>query len=353
MTDSTFWNDADWQRLARYLANEASDTDRRVVDEWLAQSEANRQTFRTLQHRWQTAQGPLPDVDPASVWERRIAPNLPNDEEHETPVRPLHTPRSWWGRVAGQWRVAAAVAGILLSSYALYRSFEREPTPQVAQTTVGKRSLLTLPDGSRVWLNADSRLEYPKRFTGSLREVRLVGEAFFDVAHNPAQPFVIRLETASIRVLGTSFNVRAYPGDATVKTTVVTGRVAFIPNKAAQTNRPTPADTLFVTPDQHVVQQVVTRTAEAEPVVAVKETAWKDNRLVFDQTPMHEVARTLERWYGTRVTLKTPTLTNCPLTATFEGQSLREVMDLMTRTGRFRYTLSDTHLTISGPGCTE
>lgn len=353
MTDPTRWENADWQRIARYLANETTDDERRAVDEWLAESEANRQAFRSIQQHWTHTQTDLPDSDPASVWDRHIAPRLLADELAETPVLPLHSSLPWWQRRAGQWRVAAAVAGILLGSYALYYRFQREPTPQVAQNPVGKRSLITLSDGSRVWLNADSKLEYPKKFSGSLREVRLVGEAFFDVTHNPSQPFVIRLETASIRVLGTSFNVRAYPGDASVKTTVVTGRVAFVPNKPAQTvdaSRP-PADTVFVLPNHHVIQQLQTRAVMEEMVVAQKETAWKDNRLVFDQTPMHEVARTLERWYGTRVTLETPALTNCPLTATFEGQSLREVMDLMTRTGRFHYTLTDGDLTIRGQGC--
>jgi transmembrane sensor len=346
MTDN---NDIPWELIARYLAHEASPDDQRTVENWLAASEANHHTVGRLQQLWSTPEPELPQTDPNRVWEKRIAPYL--DDADSTLVRPLYSSPSWWQRAAGQWRVAAAVAGILLSSYGIYRSSQHNPSPEVAQTTVGKRSLITLSDGSRVWLNADSRLEYPKKFTGSLREVRLVGEAFFDVAHNPAQPFVIRLETASIRVLGTSFNVRAYPDDATVKTTVVTGRVAFIPNQPAQDNRPAKTDTLFVTPDQHVVQQVVTRTAEAEPVVAQKETAWKDNRLVFDQTPMHEVARTLERWYGTRITLENPALANCPLTATFEGQSLREVMDLIARTDRFHYSLSDTDLTISGQGC--
>ncbi len=352
MSNTANWNDEHWQRIARYLANEATDNERRAVDEWLAESEANRQAFRSIQQHWTHAQTDLPDSDPASVWDRRIAPHLAN--EPETLVQPLHTAPAWWQRTAGQWRVAAAIAGLLIGSYALYRTIDpTKPVAQVAQNPVGKRSLITLSDGSRVWLNADSKLEYPKKFDGPLREVRLVGEAFFDVTHNPKQPFVIRLETASIRVLGTSFNVRAYPGDETVKTTVVTGRVAFVPNRPAQTANATkaPADTVFILPNHHVVQQLDTRAVIQEVVVAQKETAWKDNRLVFDQTPMTEVARTLERWYGVTVLLDRPELANCPLTATFEGQSLREVMDLMTRTGRFHYTLTNASLTIRGQGC--
>lgn len=352
MTDDKSGNTVDWPLLARYLANETNDDQRRTVAEWLAKSEANRQTFSQIQQRWH-ASAPAPfEASPASVWDRHIAPRL--TEADETNVRPLHPTPSWWQRTAKQWRVAAAIAGLLLGSYALYQwALPAQPAAQVILNPVGKRSLITLPDGSRVWLNADSRLEFPKTFDGPLREVRLVGEAFFDVTHNPKQPFVIRLSTASIRVLGTSFNVRAYPGDNVVKTTVVTGRVAFVPNGPVHTatNQISRPDTLFILPNHHAVQAVQTLAVVEEAVVAQNEAAWKDNRLVFDQTPMAEVAKTLERWYGLTVMLDQAELANCPLTATFEGQPLREVMDLMTRTGQFQYTLTDKKLVIRGRPC--
>ncbi|WP_019987356.1 FecR domain-containing protein [Rudanella lutea] len=341
MNDNTLW-----PLLARYLANEATSDERQSVEKWLATSDANRRLFERVQQQYRTADtfSTLPESDPSAVWERHIAPRL---SETDAPVvRPLRT--GWLSRT---WRVAAAVVVLCLSVYGLYEFIQSQTNAQVAQTPVGKRTLLTLPDGSRVWLNADSRLEYPKTFDGSLREVRLVGEAFFDVTHNPRQPFVIRLATASIRVLGTSFNVRAYPGEQTVKTTVVTGRVAFVPNRKSAMARSQPSDTLFITPNRHVIQQVETMAVAEETVVAQKEAAWKDNQLVFDQTPMSEVARTLERWYGVTVTLERPDLANCPLTATFEGQSLTEVMDLLSRTGRFRYKLNNNELTIGGQGC--
>ncbi|WP_020604683.1 FecR domain-containing protein [Spirosoma spitsbergense] len=341
-----------WPLLARYLANEATPDEQQTVSNWLRADKANQRAFAEIRLRWlQTGsltQPVAPPSDPAAVWDRYIAPQLTT--QSDTVVRPLFTHRTWFG--SGRWQLAAAVAGLLLLAYGGYRQFSTDATPpQVAATTVGKRAMMILPDGSRVWLNADSRLEYPKKFTGSLREVRLRGEAFFDVTHNPRQPFVIRLATASVRVLGTSFNVRAYPGDATVKTTVVTGRVAFIPNPATQPTAIRPAsDTTFILPNHHVTQAVQTLAVTEEPVVARNEVAWKDNQLVFDQTPMREVAQTLERWYGLPVQL-TNAIADCPLTATFEGQSLHEVMDLMSRTGQFQYTLTTKNVRISGRPC--
>lgn len=347
-------NTISWVLLGRYITNEATPDERRTVDNWLAASEANRLTFQRVQQRYtsQASQTPLPEEesDASAVWDRYIAPHL-SDADNVRPM-PVYQP-VWWQRTS-LLRVAGLVFLIGLMAV-LYRSaslFKAEPALAVQQNPVGKRSLITLPDGSRVWLNADSRLEFPKKFDGPLREVRLVGEAFFDVTHNPEQPFVIRLATASIRVLGTSFNVRAYPGDPTVRTTVVTGRVAFVPNRDAARAAATPStDTTFILPNHHVVQQVKTLTVAKAPVIAQKETAWKENRLVFDQTPMSEVARTLERWYGLHVVLDQPNLANCPLTATFEGQSIQEVMDLIGRTGQFQYTLTNNDLVIRGRPC--
>ncbi len=341
-------NNPPWPLLARYLAGEATPDERRRIDDWIATTDANQRMFDQLRDRWLHSVSSVKTTPPsnsADVWDRYVAPRLP--AEQETPVRPLPVSRRRPGWMV--WPMAAAVAGLLL--YAGYRQF----TPgvmaqQVATTTVGKRAMLILPDGSRVWLNADSKLEYPKTFEGELREVRLTGEAFFDVIHKAEQPFVIRLATASIRVLGTSFNVRAYPGDATVKTTVVTGRVAFVANKIGFGNHTYGSDTLFILPNHHVTQAVKTLAVAEEPAVSANETAWKDNRIVFDQTPMREVAQTLERWYGLPVYLDDG-IDDCPLTATFSGQSLNEVLHLIGRTGRFESKLTTEKATISGRPC--
>lgn len=343
-----------WALLGRYITKEATPDERQIVDNWLASSEANRLTFQRVQQRYAspTSQTPMPDEesDAGAVWNRYIAPHLSETDN----VRPMPVRQFVWWQQPSLRRVASLVLlmGLMAALYWSTTLFKAEPALAVQQNPEGKRSLITLPDGSRVWLNADSRLEFPKKFDGPLREVRLVGEAFFDVTHNPSQPFVIRLATASIRVLGTSFNVRAYPGDPTVRTTVVTGRVAFVPNRdATQPMVGKSADTTFILPNHHVVQQVNTLAVTEAPVMAQKEIAWKENRLVFDQTPMSEVARTLERWYGLHVVLEQPTLANCPLTATFEGQSIQEVMDLIGRTGQFQYTLTNNDLIIRGRPC--
>jgi ferric-dicitrate binding protein FerR (iron transport regulator) len=116
------------------------------------------------------------------------------------------------------------------------------------QNAKGVKSTITLPEGSKIWLNADSKLSYPVAFNDKTREVYLRGEAFFDIRKNPDKPFIIHLANGTIHVLGTSFNVRAYDDEDKIETSVSTGKVAFIPKSPRQT-RP---DTVFLTRDKKV-----------------------------------------------------------------------------------------------------
>ncbi|GAB3641084.1 FecR family protein [Spirosoma arcticum] len=347
-----------WTLIGKVLADEANDTERREFNDWLSAHPEQQPVVDNLRRFWLT-----PDARPANKpldvaaayqrLQRRLESEPPPVDE--TPARPLWSVRRWSG-----WAAAASVT--LLIGVWGWQQLRSSPDalPVVQQTNPkGTRSQIHLADGSTVWLNADSHLSYPKTFTGALREVTLEGEAFFTVTHNPKQPFVVRLATGSVRVLGTSFNIRAYPGDSTVETSVVTGRVAFVP-KPVTTGQPasasrqlpsTKTDTLFLLPNVRAIQSLNRRSVATQPTVAANQIAWTESKLVFRNTPMGEVAKTLERWYGTPVSLEGEALRQCPLTGTFQNQSLREVMTLIAMTNRFQYELTPTRVTIKGPGC--
>ena len=128
----------------------------------------------------------------------------------------------------------------------IYKSKSGESCPGQSfqkQNAKGVKSTIELADGSKIWLNADSKVQYPALFNGSTREVYLNGEAFFDIAKNPSKPFIIHLSNGTVRVLGTSFNIKAYDNEPVVETSVATGKVAFIP-KLKNNQR---ADTVFLT----------------------------------------------------------------------------------------------------------
>ncbi len=127
------------------------------------------------------------------------------------------------------WKIAAAILLVVGAGY-LYRTEVLNMVSPVHErqllSAAGERRQLLLPDGTRVWLGPGSRLDYPNRFNGEKRKVKLEGEAFFDVVHDSNQPFIIQTDEVSTTVLGTSFNVRAYKGKENVEVTLVTGKVA-------------------------------------------------------------------------------------------------------------------------------
>ena len=347
-----------WTLIGKVFADEATDAERREFDDWLSAHPEQKPIVDSLRRFWLT-----PDARPADepltmeAAYQRLQHRLDSEphQPNEIPARPLWSVRRWAG-----WAAAASVA-LLIGFWGWQQFLPATDAPPVVQQTnpKGTRSQIHLADGSTVWLNADSHLSYPKTFAGALREVSLEGEAFFTVTHNPKQPFVVRLKTGSVRVLGTSFNIRAYAGDSTVETSVVTGRVAFIPKSVTTGQQPQPgpkevvltSDTLFLLPNVRAIQSLNRQSIATQPTVAANQIAWTESKLVFRNTPMGEVAKTLERWYGTPVSLEGESLRQCPLTGTFQNQSLREVMTLIAMTNRFQYELTPTRVTIKGPGC--
>lgn len=185
-------------------------------------------------------------------------------------------------------------------------------------TAVGERKLVKLDDGTVIWLNAASRLIYPERFSGPVREVTLEGEAFFDVAHRQGMPFIIRSGNLKTTVLGTSFNIRAYREDRTMSVEVVTGRV-----KVA-----TPEEELHLEPDQQAVFDKEHHKLERKLKAPASEIAsWREGELQFRNTTFAEVTATLQRMRGVEIRYD-ERLESCPIIhADFhEKESLESIL---------------------------
>ena len=151
----------------------------------------------------------------------------------------------------------------------------------------GGEYTLALSDGTVVNLNSESELKYPVLFTGDTRTVRVSGEAYFEVAEDAAHPFIVETAGVKIKVLGTGFNVMAYPGDAESAVTLVHGKVGI------QTDR----QQLVLQPDEQYVYQSETHRGTVRQVDATQYISWKEGILNFDKMPLDELARKLSRWY--------------------------------------------------------
>jgi transmembrane sensor len=178
-------------------------------------------------------------------------------------------------------------------------------TPEMNQLVIpyGKTSEIILPDGTHVYLNAGSRLIYPGFFADKNREVFLVGEAFFDVEHNEKQPFVVQTTDIRVRVLGTQFNVSAYPSDNIIETVLAEGKI-----RMEQNNTTMFSQTMDLSPGQLAAFNKTERTTQLKTVDIENYTLWKENLLKFESTDLSRVVKKLERYFNIRFRYSDPFL---------------------------------------------
>ncbi|MFD2786091.1 FecR family protein [Hymenobacter rubripertinctus] len=343
--------------IGKELAGELTPEEGEVLAAWLAQATPQeRSTYEATHQYWHAPTTPVVSSGETALALTALLARLPAaaDASAGPVVRPLHAPPAPWWRS----RVAAALASLTLAGgaagYGLlaYRQANGNPplTYEQRSTVRGATAKVLLADGTAVWLNADTRFWYPTEFSGRHRDVYLEGEAFFEVTPNQQHAFVVHVGREQVRVLGTSFNVQAYPEESTVETAVVTGQVAFI---RAGTGAPQSQDTLYVLPDQRMVFTKQTASMHREQGEGRDFKAWNDGVLIFQETPLDEVARVLARQYAVRVDLENDQLARCRLSGRFTNQSLREVVSLLSLTGAFGFELSTDRVLLTGPGCSN
>ncbi len=197
-------------------------------------------------------------------------------------------------------RYAALFVLVLISGVSLYwfLSEYKENKEPVLYTEIyvenGKRVSISLPDGSRVTLNSGSYLRYPSEFRGSSREIELNGEIFLNVRPDSLRPFIVRTEQAKIKVLGTSFNVKAYTSDQQVFVSVKSGKVQV----------DLPDASMRLRPDEMLILNKENGELEKRNIDNRKTTAWMKGELYFNQTPVASVAKELERIYNCTIQIE-------------------------------------------------
>lgn len=201
------------------------------------------------------------------------------------------------------------------------------------EAPAGSRIHIELGDGTKVWLNHGSKLRYPYRFAGDMRKVFLTGEAYFEVAHNAKIPFVVGTDCLNVNATGTAFNVSAYPGDDTVETTLVEGKVIlFAINNNLRIKALTPGECLKFDVQKNIYSLETGNT--------LKYTAWKDGLLVFKNDNVEDIAKKLARWYNIDVEITDQKIKEYPFTATFSDETLPQVLELLSLATPVSYRLT-------------
>ncbi|WP_353718385.1 FecR domain-containing protein [Dyadobacter sp. 676] len=301
------------------------------VDEWYASLAAETTTEEAFDQQEHLA---------------RVQNEIRRLSADEVPAVPLRRPAfPWFLRyaVAAMFLLVAGVGGYY---YLSRKSVFRPGTDTIAivnKTRQVRRH--TFPDGSEAWLNPGTRITYAKDdFRKDSREVSLEGEAFFEVTHDASRPFFVHGESVQVKVLGTSFNVRANKGEAEYAVSVVTGKVFVTADEGRE-----------VTLLPH--QQAVFKVASGElvsaqvPEVAEKAPLWQPVSLSFSDAKLGEVVKRLEEKFDVKIRLENPNLENCRVKATFDHDRLSEILEMTMQIVDASYQMQNDEILIRGEGC--
>lgn len=323
-----------WDIILKQINNEASAEEKAALDAWLKEDVANAQLLEDAKAAWNASgKSQFSDVtfNTAKAWN-----TIQEKIKKEDSVSSLNSSSNtkWIYRIA-----AVLVLSLFSTWYFLNRN---ESVEQLVAQSTNERLMVTLPDGSKVWLNSHSKITYPKTFNTTQRAVTLEGEAFFDVTKNPEQPFVIKNTDFEVKVIGTSFNVLAYTKLNDVVVTVVTGTVAFQSNSG---------NSVLLTKNETGVLNKITRSVAENVNNNANFMAWQNGKIEFDNTSIKSVCATLKNYFGVDVVVENQNVYNCKFTGSFKNPTLKEVLSVLENTLNLKTKVNQKSVTISGAGC--
>lgn len=293
--------------LPRYCDGNVTTEERYLVEEWIAESEEHQKIVRQMYLINLSA-------DTLSVM-NRVQPEKALQKVNRR-IR-LSEAKLWL------YRLEQAAAILFLPLLGLYWFFPRTTEKEVrwltVQTNPGMTTQLTLPDGSHVSLNSESSISFPEVFIDQTRNVKLSGEAYFEVTKNPEQRFIVSTpHQATVEVLGTSFNVEAFAHDSTIATTLVEGAVRFKYE----------GKEVAIHPGEKIVYNRLKKQYETFKTNGVSESSWKDGKLIFSNTPFNEALHMLEKRYYVQFKVSNPKYQQDAFTGTFTNQRLDRILEI-------------------------
>lgn len=330
--------------LAKYLADEANTHETAAVDEWINESDNNQTIFNQSQQVWERVADLRPQqvVDVEAAWLKmgigQALPIIPA-EKSTAPIMPLPTFRAN-ALVKNFIRIAAALVILVGLGYLGIKQFGT--TQEVAMVVFKSGSIATekvLSDGTKVFLNKNSSITFPPKFLGDNRTITLTGEAFFDVHHDAAHPFIIHAEGSDIKVLGTSFNVKAY--NPQVQVVVTTGKVQFSKNEHK----------VVLTKGQKAELSANTSTIIKSVNDDFEVLSYKTASFTFDRTSIAEVAQLLSENFKVTIDFDKDNLKNCQLTAKFNHENLENILTVIAETLNLTVEKHENTIILRGEGC--
>lgn len=299
--------------LSKQFAGEIlSPAEASLLSKWLNQAPENAQLAAEMQQVWTKA----------SAFNKTFVLDLDADFRQVQARIRAETPSAKVVPI-GQWLLrAAAMLALLIASVWAWQNFNPVTAPDSTLIASTDNQLLELADGTRVWLRKNASLTYPAHFSAKARPVKLVGEAYFEVAHNPAQPFQVVLPTGDeVQVLGTEFGVSLSPDGSRSDVSVRSGKVRFSPKEKP--------DGVVLTARQSATYDRATGQLLVRQDATLNNLAWQTGGLEFVKTPLLQVVSDLEQHYNVKIDLLNPALNGCQYTSPRTNQPIQKVLASM------------------------
>ncbi|WP_029901923.1 FecR family protein [Prevotella sp. 10(H)] len=313
------------EMLIRYYAGELDTENKKAVEEWIASSDENKKTAKQVYY--------ICFATNALKTFTKIDVNQALTKVHKRMEESSNRKKiSIWTYLQ---RFAAVLFIPLLCALA-YTTLKLENEDLIyleTRTNPGMVSSLVLPDSTKVWLNANSRLRYPQRFTGNKRIVELVGEGYFEVKENKRSEFIVKAPSGvEIKVLGTKFNIEAYHEIDKISTSLLSGKVQM-----SYKDNNNDIKTILLDPHKKAVFDKNTMSAIMEDTFIEKDIAWKDGRIILYNTSLEESLWLLEKQFNVKFTIKNERLKKNRFTGTFTHQQLDQILKYFQISSNIRY----------------
>lgn len=338
-------NDIDRRKLVLYLLDEISTEGRREVELWLAASGENRKEYELLSKTWKETGklGFFPkEIDTDKTWDS-FSSRL-DENAAKRNITPENNP---YQRTVRFLYAAAAVTFLTWISITMVRLIQNDTFKKMETLASNELVIMdTLTDGSIVRLNENSSLTFAKNFRVSERKVKLQGEAFFEVMPDTAKPFIVEAELGSVRVLGTSFQVKGFR-ETDMEVYVEEGIVEMSAEKDGDM-----ISLVLVSGEKGIVKYPDGELVK-EGVITPDELFWANRKLIFRETRLSLVFELLRKHYKAEIDVENEEINKCLLTATFDNEEIDQILEVIGASFELDVEKGENKFTIKGRGCSN
>lgn len=323
--------------LEKYMQGLTSQEEENALLHWMRNEDKARQTiYAYYEKRWNDA--PKADI-PAELQYKmltNIKKNIQRNEKENNDHKSIDIGKKIvWKDMMKYAAIVLLTLTISIFSMYYFSFVNEEKKVFVVYADKGQRSNLILPDGTKVWLNSGSRLEYNSTYSKKERKVKLIGEAFFEVSKDKRHRFLVKTELMDIEALGTAFNVQAYPDENEVTTSLVNGKVRIS----------TPCKDVILLPNQQVCYVKSTNSLSTNDLESAEyANAWIHGEFSFKKATLEEIAKELNRMYNMEFKFNSDEIKGLRFTGIIKNNSLTNVLEIISLTAPVTFEVKDDYI---------